>query len=402
VRTLLALMQYDALDDPRLIQDIDTSGITTCPEEDCQERAVKIRDLSGLELKNMDLAPEAAKERDEDTFENIQLVPGNIYEDMGRDKTIVIMVFVMQVFFIALVCYDTYGNTTSNCFDGTSGCPIVETAGSYALYVIGIFLASVYMLGPRTDYGRSEQDPEFWLLLLLAAKGKGFKILWDNPMECPVHSNKGYSTLKDSDGKVIKEEDGVTDKLFHCHYLNQNDTRMWRRFLMSFICNGVGFHILVHALPIQVAMQSSFMGAVYRSVGMMYLVDLDDTKGFPLTIARDDGESTEQDAGVSNNDTGITKNLSHEEDGMLDIDLMMSKGPKNNVDVEELNSQVQEVIDKAHADIDNLHQFGPKNKDKADKTPGKKHREINSDSVIMSVIGYGITGLGGSGKSKIV
>jgi len=44
--------------------------------------------------------------------------------------------------------------------------------------------------------------------------------------------------------------------------------------IMSFLINGVGFHILIHALPVQVAGQSSLTGVVFRSVGLVYIVDL--------------------------------------------------------------------------------------------------------------------------------
>lgn len=54
--------------------------------------------------------------------------------------------------------------------------------------------------------------------------------------------------------------------------------------VMTFLVNGFGYHILVHALPIQVAGQASLTGVVTRAIGMMYLVDLDDTKGLTLTI----------------------------------------------------------------------------------------------------------------------
>jgi len=53
---------------------------------------------------------------------------------------------------------------------------------------------------------------------------------------------------------------------------------------MSFLINGIGYHILVHALPLQGAQQSSFTSFVLRSVGMIYLVDLDDTPGYKLTV----------------------------------------------------------------------------------------------------------------------
>jgi len=413
VRTLLAYHNYDALDDPNLLSDIDRAGVLACPEEECRD-------------KNPNLAPEPAyAEEHEGKFENIALEPGNIYEDMGRDPAIVYMVFVMQVFFITLVCIDTYNHAHPKCFDGTSGCPVVHTVASYILYVIGIFLACVYMLGPKTHFGRSEQDPEFWLILLLAAKSGGFNILWEDPMECPVHSNKGYSRLKDRKGKVIKEEDGVTDKLFHCHHLTKGDTRMWRRFLMSFICNGVGYHILVHALPIQVAMQSTWMGAVFRSVGMMYLVDLDDTKGYPLTIVRhgDDGDELAA-ASSSSNGTGATQ---VGEGGALGVDVLMRQergesapsqlnrygftkvvsGEKTKMKEERKRmvqaKQAREIIERAHDAIDRLQQFGPKKKEEEkEETPRKLHRQISSDSVIMSVIGFGITGLGGSTKRKQV
>ena len=53
---------------------------------------------------------------------------------------------------------------------------------------------------------------------------------------------------------------------------------------MSFLINGIGYHVLVHALPLQGAQQSSLTSFVLRSVGMIYLVDLDDTPGYKLTI----------------------------------------------------------------------------------------------------------------------
>lgn len=46
----------------------------------------------------------------------------------------------------------------------------------------------------------------------------------------------------------------------------------------------------VHALPIQVAGQSSLTGVVFRAVGMLYLVDLDDTPGYTLTFTDADDE----------------------------------------------------------------------------------------------------------------
>lgn len=123
------------------------------------------------------------------------------------------------------------------------------------------------MLGPKTNFGQSEQNPSYWLKLLIAAKNSGAKCTWYDP---------------------VKDET-IT------RVLTPTDPRLWIRFFMSFLINGVGFHILVHALPIQVAGQSSLTGIVFRAVGMLYLVDLDDTPGFMLTIVENKPEDVSAD-----------------------------------------------------------------------------------------------------------
>lgn len=219
-----------------------------------------------------------------------QLKPMNVYEDLGRGWTIVVMVFLTQVILIIFVvsvfpiglnlllvplfesvetafeltnflpvcgqCIDIFENETTNCRDGTSGCPVVGTLGSWSFYLLGIFMACVFQLGPKTNFGESEQNPAFWLQLFLLTKQNGTKVTW-------------YDPVKDKTMELT---------------LSPNDWKIWLRFIMSFIVNGIGYHILVHALPIQVASQSSLTGVVFRAVGMMYLVDLDDAAGFALTV----------------------------------------------------------------------------------------------------------------------
>ncbi|KAL3923220.1 MAG: hypothetical protein SGILL_001778 [Bacillariaceae sp.] len=116
-------------------------------------------------------------------------------------------------------------------------------------------MACVYLLGPKTSFGQSEQNPAYWIQLLIAAKRTGAKITWYDPVE-----NQSKTRC-----------------------LSPDDWRVWARFFMSYLINGVGFHVLVHSLPIQVATQSSLTGVVFRAVGMMYLVDL----GYTLTIAEE-------------------------------------------------------------------------------------------------------------------
>jgi hypothetical protein len=155
-------------------------------------------------------------------------------------------------------CVDIFDNATGSCRDGSNGCPIGGTLGSWGFYILGIFMACVFQLGPKTKFGESEQNPAYWLQLLLATKQSGAKITWYDPVQDKTEERFLYS----------------------------GDWRTWMRFWMSFLINGVGFHILVHALPIQVASQSSLTGVVFRAVGMMYLVDLDDTPGYKLTIVQ--------------------------------------------------------------------------------------------------------------------
>jgi hypothetical protein len=96
----------------------------------------------------------------------------------------------------------------------------------------GIFMSIVFLLGSKTNFGGSEQNPAFWIQLLLAANRK-----------------KQYAvTCKWFDPKKDEE---VSRKLI------LGDWQIWVRFIMSFLVNGVGFHILIHSLPIQVAGQST-------------------------------------------------------------------------------------------------------------------------------------------------
>lgn len=182
--------------------------------------------------------------------------PTNVYEDLTRSYLVVGMVFVTQVLLMSFTVVDIYQSSTMTCPDGTTGCPVGQTLGSWCVYVIGVLMAVVYLLGPKSAYGTSELNPAFWLRLLLTAKNTGALVSWHDP---------------------------VKDQNFQCT-IKSSHWSLWLRFFMSFLVNGVGFHVLVHALPIQVAAQSTFLMVVYRSVGMMHLVDMDDTSGYELRL----------------------------------------------------------------------------------------------------------------------
>lgn len=184
-----------------------------------------------------------------------RLEPSNIYEDMTRSRAIVIMVFMTQCMLISFVVLTTYQTKFHTCLDGTPRCEVGKTMGSWAVYCLGIFMANVYMLGPHSNFGQSEQNPVFWLQLLMTAKEGKKSLAWSQ--------NNGQRVV---------------------YKLHIHDWRIWARLLMSFIVNGIGYHILVHALPIQIADSGSLMSIVGTAVGMMYLVDLDDAGGKPMDL----------------------------------------------------------------------------------------------------------------------
>jgi len=209
-----------------------------------------------------------------------QLEPTNVYEDLTRPRSIAVMVFLVQSLLIGIVLFDSYSTTTRTCFNGTDGCQMLASLGSYCLYFLGTFMACVFYVGPMNSYGKKEHNAVFWLKLFLMSKDTRSVLSWKDP---------------------------VTDQTKMMH-LRQNDWRIWFRFFMSLIINSVCFHFLLHVLPIQIASKSSIMGVVFSSVGMIYLVDLDDTSGSTMTLVPHRGERVESGTGSANgyDSTGIS------------------------------------------------------------------------------------------------
>jgi hypothetical protein len=209
-----------------------------------------------------------------------------------------------------------------SCRDGSKNCPVAGTLGSYGFYILGIFMACVYILGPKTAFGQSEQNPAYWIQLLIAAKHTGACVTWFDPVE------------------------NATKK----RVLSPSDIRVVARFFMSFLINGVGFHILAHALPIQVATQSTLTGVVIRAVGMLYLVDLDDTSGYTLTIV-EESDADQQQQQQQKNDQKDENGGGKTSEGVktspnVDDTVMISSA--------ELSDEAQRIIAEAKAQLDAL------------------------------------------------
>jgi hypothetical protein len=188
---------------------------------------------------------------------------------------------------------------------------------------LGIFMADVFLLGPSTGFGQSEQNPAFWLRLLLYSKQSGTQATWNDP-----------------------NKEGLCQRL-----LKPSDIRIWLRFFMSFLINGVGFHILVHALPIQVAAQSSLTGVVFRAVGMMYLVDLDDTPGYKITLVPKAIEDVVETTGTT--DVGMPAEFTKPGDNSADT-MSMDDLTNSALNAGEIATLSQEIISNAHAQLDAL------------------------------------------------
>jgi len=211
-----------------------------------------------------------ADDETHDLRDGTKLEPTNVYEDLTRPRSIAVMVFAVQVMLIGLVLDDSYRTTTRTCFNGTDGCLMLTSLGSYSLYLMGTFMACVFYVGPRNSYGKKEQNPTFWLKLFLMSKESSLTFSY-----------------------TVKESEQVKTL-----FLEKDDWRIWARFGMSAIVNGAGFHFLLHVLPVQVASMSVVLGVVFRAVGMIYLVDLDDTAGSVMTVVPDQSlNSTGTDVG---------------------------------------------------------------------------------------------------------
>lgn len=186
-------------------------------------------------------------------------------------------------------------------------------------------MACVFQLGPKTQFGESEQNPAYWLQLLLATKQTGAKITWYDPVQ-----------------DKTKER-----------FLYVGDWRTWMRFWMSFLINGVGYHILVHALPIQVAAQSSLTGVVFRAVGMMYLVDLDDTPGYKLTVVQKPEEEIKQEEAAFKKEEAIAGGVASAESEEVAAD-----GPTEPVEgalsPTELSAEAELILEDARKKLDAL------------------------------------------------
>lgn len=104
------------------------------------------------------------------------------------------------------------------------------------------------------NYGQSEMTPAYWLQVFLFGKQKASTFVWFDEIN-----------------NVAKEA-------------NLGFYNVLTRYILSFIINGLGYHIIIHSFPIQAANRYTYIGLLWAGCGMMFLVQLDNVSGQTLTV----------------------------------------------------------------------------------------------------------------------
>ena len=118
---------------------------------------------------------------------------------------------------------------------------------------------------------------------------------------------------------------------------------------MSLIVNSLCFHFLLNVLPVQIASKSSVMGIVFSSVGMIYLVDLDDTTGNTLTLVTG-GTGSGGAASTSSSSSSAGNNHGHSYDSFGGAAATTTTS-SNTTHVHDLEAFQQRILEEALQDM---------------------------------------------------
>lgn len=147
----------------------------------------------------------------------------------------------------------------------------------------------VFFVGPGNSYGKKEQNSAFWLKLFLLMKEA-------------TGSTNGMLILKWTN-VATEQEQLLQVPTISALQISTIPFQIQTRYFMSYFINGAGFFILLHLLPLQVAAPNNGIGVVFRAVGMIYLVNLDDTSGNTMTLVQ---TQEEEDAIEEENAGNVT------------------------------------------------------------------------------------------------
>jgi len=242
----------------------------------------------------------------------VTIEPSNIYQNIARNGMMVTIVFISQFCLLTFIMHDTCKSTERvKCFDPDlndeykpENCYTTGTMMSWLLYVLGILVQCVYLLGPGNGFGQNHQDPVYWLAVLLASKNGGM-FTWQSP------NGLGMTGGQEMSCRIRKD-----------------DWRLWMRLFITTIINGFGFRVLLHSLPIQLASKKIFVTVIRQALGVTYIAKLDDAAGYTLTLREnppakgkgsaeededDDEEDNDDDDGGREDKRGVsTKSKCHD------------------------------------------------------------------------------------------
>ena len=120
---------------------------------------------------------------------------------------------------------------------------------------------------------------------------------------------------------------------------------------------------MVHALPVQVAAQSTLSGVVGRAVGMMYIVDLDNTRDvFDMTLIPAGEEENEKAGGGDTEGTIDTVKMDSMEDlkSLQKNDDYLLQETERIIEEarQETNRIMQSIMESTHKKLAELNQVG--------------------------------------------
>jgi len=219
---------------------------------------------------------------------SVTINPMNVYQNFAMNGMMVTICFLSQFILFTFVVWDTLKpSQREKCFDFNhrnddnkpETCAVTQYMFSWWLYVLGIIVQCVYLVGPGNGFGQNHQDPVYWLAVLLATK-KGGTMRWTTP------AGLGMTGGQESTYRIYKD-----------------DWRLWARLFLTTIINGFCFRVLLHSLPLQLASKKIWVTVIRQALGVTYITKLDDAQGYTLVVEEENsnGEKVLDDDDNNNN-----------------------------------------------------------------------------------------------------
>jgi len=291
----------------------------------------------------------------------IEINAANVYQNMALNGLIVSLVFTAQVVLFTFVMIDTVRSqfvcvklSSESLVEGlNANCPITGLAISYFLYILGILVQCVFLLGPGNDHGHPQMDPTYWTTVLLSVKTSNHtEFSWTKTKGLGMHGSRNEQCRT-----------------------RRHDLRLWMRLFVSWIVNGFGFRVLLHSLPIQLASRKNLLQIIFQALGVIYVAKLDDAHGYKLTLTDTSDEVIKKNDDVVINE--VIANLSDLKVGLLLENVYKNNNNIKDNDEDDNNSEiVNKMMHSSNSDDEDNNI--KKNKDDDDDWEEKYENDANS------------------------